>query len=287
MDFGNAGKQQLTISFDLRISPSTQSGKVNCDIAVNKLVVRASNHDTISTDPVSSEPASPRYVTERVAITIGPSGRCDPPHYVHPLVPWFAERQTISTRNQYGAVFQASAYSSLTIQGLRSVGKSVDRHPVTLAVEPLRIDAGEGEDMYWLYKAHCVAQSHLELSSQNPPTHKVCYGIPHNSEAPENFRIKVEVYYCRKQIPRRLRSIFPPMYRFFKDVTPRHLVMTLEAVIGKEQEDNFVFPGIDKKGCNLDLELHCLEKGNVGQGIPIEGGERCVKSRLSTTTKCA
>jgi hypothetical protein len=63
--------------------------------------------------------------------------------------------------------------------------------------------------------------------------------------------------------------------------------MTLEAVIGNEQADNFVFPGMNKEGCDLDLELNFMEGGNVGQGVPITGGKGCVKSQLNTAaTKC-
>jgi hypothetical protein len=105
---------------------------------------------------------------------------------------------------------------------------------------------------------------------------------------PENFRIKVDVFYHRKRIPRRLKSKFSsPMFRFLKDVSARDIVMTLEAVIGKGQGDNFVFPGMNKEGCDLDLDLNFMECGNVGQGVPITGGKGCVKSQLNTATKCA
>jgi hypothetical protein len=281
--FGSSGTQELSISFDLQINPSCQPGKVNCAISLSKLVVRASDQDTISTIPETG-----RYVTDRVAITIGPSGRCDPPHAVSPLVPWFAERQTMSLRNQYGANFQASWYPSLSIQGSRTIGTSVDRQPVTLSIEPIRIGAGQGDDIRWFYQAHCAAETHLELSTRNPPTHEVSYGIPQSSNMPENFRIKVDVFYHRKRIPRRLKSKFSsPMFRFLKDVSARDIVMTLEAVIGKGQGDNFVFPGMNKEGCDLDLDLNFMECGNVGQGVPITGGKGCVKSQLNTATKCA
>jgi len=275
--------QNLSISFDLQIDPSHQRGKINCAILIDNLVVRASDDDSVATIPKIA-----RYTTNRLAITVGPSGRCHPPKAVSPLAPYFAERQTVSVRNQYSASLEASAYPRITLQGIRAVGHSIDRPPVTLAIEPIRIGAGGGNDIRWFYKTHTDAETHLELSSENPPTHRVSYGISASSKMPENFRVKVEVFYHRKRIPRRLKSRFPPIFRFLKDVTARDIVMTLEATIGKEKADNFIFPGINKEGCDLDLELTFLGCGGnyVGQGIPIMGGKGSVKSRLDTVMKC-
>jgi len=55
--------------------------------------------------------------------------------------------------------------------------------------------------------------------------------------------------------------------------------MTLGVTIGKEERDNFAFPSLHKRGCDLDLDLNFMQ-GN-GQG-PVTGGGGCVKSNLST-----
>jgi hypothetical protein len=284
LNFGSSPlPQELGISFDLQIDPSHNRGKVNCAISIDNLVVRASGDDTFAPIPLTE-----RYTTDRVAITVGPSGRCHPPKEVSPLAHYFVERHTTSVRNQYGASLEASAYPSFTLQGTRTIGESIDQRSVTLAVQPLEIGAGKGKDFHWFYKTCTEAETHLELSTRNPPIHEVSYGFPQSSNALENFRIKVDVFYRRKRIPRRLKSKFSsPIFRFLKDVSARDIVMTLEAVIGKEQGDNFVFPGMNKEGCDLDLELNFMEGGNVGQGVPIMGGKGCVKSQLNTATKCA
>jgi len=59
--------------------------------------------------------------------------------------------------------------------------------------------------------------------------------------------------------------------------------MTLEVNIGKEGADSFVFPAMNKEGCDLDLEL------NVREGFSKPGktgGRGAVKSQLNTVTKC-
>ena len=283
LNLGPSLTQDLNVSFDLQIDPSRLRGKINCAILIDNLVVRASDDESVATIPKIA-----RYTTSRLAITVGPSGHCHPPKGASPLTRYFAERQTVSVRNQYGASLEASTYPRITLQGTRTVGHSIDRPPVTLAIEPIRIGAGGGNDFRWFYKAHTDAETHLELSSENPPTHRVSYDISSNSKMPEHFKVKLEVFYHRKRLPRRLKSRFSRVFRFLKDVTARDIVMTLETTIGEERADKFIFPGAEKGGCDLDLEVNFLDYvGNhVAQGIPVMGGQGCVKSRLNTTIKC-
>jgi len=279
LDFGSSRTQELSISFDLQIQPSHQRGKINCAISLDNLVVRASPPET-----VTATPKSVRYITDRVAITVGPSGRCYPPTAVTPQDRDFVERHTTSMRTQIGAGIEASIQPSFTLQGTRSVGKSIDHRPITLAVEPISIGAGQGDDICWFYRTHSRAETHLELSSKNPPTHEVSYRISPTSNTPDNFRIQVEAFYHLRRIPRRFESSFSPRFRFLKDVIARDFIMTLEVNITKEGRDNFVFPGMNKEGCDLDLELYVRE-GFSRQGK--SGGRGSVKSQLNTATKCA
>src|SRR5271170_843144 len=280
LDFGLSRTQELSISFDLQIHPSHERGKINCAISIDNLVVRASPPET-----VTATPKSVRYITDRVAITVGPSGRCYPPTAVTPQDRDFVERHTTSVRTQIGAVIEASIQPSFTLQGTKSVGKSVEYRPVTLAVEPISIGAGQGDDICWFYRTHSRAETHLELSSKNPPTHEVSYRISATSNTPDNFRVQVEAFYHLRKIPRRFESSFPPRFRFLKDVIARDFIMTLEVIIGKEGRDNFVFPAMNKEGCDLDLELNIKEGFSPGQGKT--GGRGSVKSQLNTATKCA
>ena len=280
LDFGSSRAQDLSVSFDLQIQPSHQRGKINCAISIDNLVVRASPPET-----VTAAPKSVRYITDRVAITVGPSGRCYPPTEVTPQDRDFVERQTTSVRTQIGAGIQASMPPSFALQGTKSFGKSVEHRPVTLSVEPISIGAGQGDDICWYYQTHSRAETHLELSSKNPPTHEVSYRISPTSNTPDNFRVQVEVFYHLRRIPRRFESSFAPRFRFLKDIIARDFVMTLEVIIGKQAADNFVFPAMNKEGCDLDLELNIKEGFSPGQGKT--GGRGSVKSQLNTATKCA
>ena len=60
--------------------------------------------------------------------------------------------------------------------------------------------------------------------------------------------------------------------------------MMLEASIRKEM-DNFMFPGMNKGRCDLDLELNFMEN-KIGQR-PVTDGRGSVKSQLNTEMKCA
>ena len=74
----------------------------------------------------------------------------------------------------------------------------------------------------------------------------------------------------------------PARFRFWEhDVGVKHITMNLEASIGQEQMDFFQFPGINKTGCALNMEL-AFDSGRVGQGIPKIRSMGAVASRLHT-----
>lgn len=278
LNFGLSRTQELSTSFDLRIIPSPKGGKINCAILIDDLVVRASEHNSHR----GGLPLEARYVTNRVTLTVGPSGPCSPPRNVFPLLPYFTEKQTISVSRRYGAALQASMPPSFTFQGFNAKGKAVDRRPITIAVEPIDIRAGKGDGMVWEYKTNFEGESHLELSTDHPPEHKVSYRISSHSRMPDNFKIRLEVSYQRRRIPRRLMSKFnTPIFRFLRDVTPRDLVMTLEATI-KNDGDNFTFPSITKGGRDVELDLNFMDRGGCdGQGVPT-ANSGLIKCDLST-----
>jgi hypothetical protein len=80
MNLGPSLSQDLSISFDLQIDPSPQRGKTNFAILIDNLVPRASDDDAVATIPQTA-----RYTTNRLAITVGPSGRCHPQKAVSTL----------------------------------------------------------------------------------------------------------------------------------------------------------------------------------------------------------
>src|SRR5205809_574413 len=90
-------------------------------------------------------------------------------------------------------------------------------------------------------------QSQVEANlKSNPPVHKATYSILSKSESPNRFKIKVDAVYRRRGIPPRIKSVLPLLYRFIKDISAQHIIMSLEAGIGKDVDD-FQFPGRNKK----------------------------------------
>jgi hypothetical protein len=100
------------------------------------------------------------------------------------------------------------------------------------------------------------------------------------SQGPQNFRIKVDVTYRKTRIAQRIVSSLPPRHRLLKDIGWQHIVMTLEATIERDQEDQFQFPGRNKKGCELEMDLK-FNGGKSGHGEPKELRDGSFKSRLN------
>src|SRR5277367_699616 len=169
LNFGSSCMQELSVSFDLRITPSHKDGKINCAILIDDFVVRASERNS----GITTVQMNARYVTDRITLTIRPSGPYRPPVNVFPLLPYFTEKQTISVNQQCRATFTGSAFPSISLQGSRAKGNSVDRRPVTIAVEPVDIRPGiESDSQVWIYRTHSAGEGHLEFSSKHPPKHK-------------------------------------------------------------------------------------------------------------------
>ena len=79
----------------------------------------------------------------------------------------------------------------------------------------------------------------LEFSSKHPPTHYVTYPLELESNNPENLKVKVEVIYRNRRIPPRTSSARAVLLRFIEDIGGKHIVMTLEATICRENGTTF------------------------------------------------
>lgn len=264
----NSLRQELEISFDLRIDTRDEYGDIHCGISLDNLIVRASRmFRTQHTSSTSALRLDPFYVTDRTQIIFGPSGRCRGPRSIFPLFHYFSEKQSISSNNRFDLGIEASATPKAVCKGSKGSSKTIDRIPVTLAVEPGYIGSGERQDFEWNYKATSASETHLELSSTNPPIHKATYTVL-PLLTPEHFRVKIETIYRQKGIPpRTTSSSLGARFRFIKDFSAKHIIMSLEITIGKEQVDHFQFPGKNKEGSELDMELK-FAGGKLGQGPP-------------------
>ena len=241
--------------------------KLTVAFTVDNLIVRAScMFQDPSPETVPGVPLEPYYVTDRAAVTFDHTGRSKGSKAVYPLPPYFVEGQTISSYRQVGVSFEASLTPKGAVKASKGKGTSIQRRPVTLAVEPIQIGVGERQDVRWYYRIMSTSQTLLGLSSMNPPVHTATYSVRPNADTPESLRIKVDVIYRRKGILPRTRSLLPPKLRFLRDGA-QHIMMTLETTIGK-RADHCQFPGLKKQGgCELEMELE-FHSGKIGQGPP-------------------
>lgn len=276
-------QQELDISFDLRIEPKHEPGLVECAIQVDNCIIQASCMFTEPhVDDIGTLPRTlpPHYITERTSITFSPTGKAKVPKNCSPLPVDFTGKRTDSKQKEFQATLQLSANPRATVSGSINNGKSVEHVPATISIVPISIGPGGRKSFYWDYRVAETAESHLELSSTYPPDHKATYIVSTDSPDPQNFRIKVDVTYRKRGITPRIQSNLPPHLRVLKDVGWQHIVMTLEAIIERDQEDDFQFPGRNKKGCALEMDLK-FNGGKIGQGQPTEMQDGFVKSRLN------
>jgi hypothetical protein len=116
------------------------------------------------------------------------------------------------------------------------------------------------------------------------------YPLELESNNPENLKVKVEVIYRARRIPPRTSSARAVLLRFIKDIGVKHILMTLEATICRENGDYFQFPTVNKTGCILEMDLD-FKGGKIGQGVPQQkkvgdGGTAGLESK-STNKKWA
>jgi hypothetical protein len=90
-----------------------------------------------------------------------------------------------------------------------------------------------------------------------------------DSDDPSDIKVKVDVIYSKKRIES--RSIWPrsALFGFLTDVGVKHIVMTVEATICKEDGDYFNFPTENKRGCVMEMDLE-FQGRKLGQGPPLQ-----------------
>ena len=209
----------------------------------------------------------PYYVAERVKIAISPSGRCPIARNCYPLPASFTERETISNRKQLEASLEVSASPKAVIKGTTGKGRSTDRIPATIYVKPIFIGSEGRRSFIWDYRLTSVSESHLELSSTHPPSHAATYPLVRDHGLPDNFRIKLDVTYGKKSIVPWAQYPRPgwPGRMKLSDIGWKHMAMTLEATINRDDVDGFQFPTREKKGCPpLAMEIK-FNEGNIAR----------------------
>ena len=225
----------------------------------------------------------PYYVTDQVRIIIGPSkGRAMGPRAPQPHMRYFYDSLRNSSTWQGGITVGMPTKTSGTIS--YGTSKLADRPAITSEVNPIRIGAGCGQDFEWLYKTKIgSSDTYVEFSSSSPPTHHVTYRLGDDAPSPEDMRLRVKAVFrqCGK-FPRSHSGYSLPQYmRARLDRKFRHIEMELETRIGKEGEDNFLFPTPKKSGCHLDIEMN-IDQGRIWQGDSRKTDIGIVKSKLES-----
>ena len=89
------------------------------------------------------------------------------------------------------------------------------------------------------------------------------------NNSPSDIKVKVDVIYSKRRIES--RSIWPrsAFFGFLADVGIKHIVMTVEATICKENGDYFKFPTENKHGCVMYMDLE-FQGRKFGQGPPLQ-----------------
>jgi hypothetical protein len=265
------------LSFGLSIEPSIGYGFADCKLVLNPIVVRASasfNDDDDGFEAPHDDPKNHFYVTEHAAITIGPSqGRCDPAAYVHPLEQYFAERKTVSSNHQYDISFEASANPKGTLKASRAGGKSIDYGSITIALKPIFIGSAKRHQFQWCYQPFGTNGTSLEFSTENPPVHKATYRV-YSSDTPKHVVVNVQARFRKKGKLARQKSTMRSIFRLQKDLQVMHFIAQLEARIGNEGDDWFLFPSETKEGCHLPMEVKFNgTRLGVGKPLVVQSGD--------------
>ena len=287
---GKSIGQSLLINFGMTIDPTYERGAIDCGISLNSLLVNASNlvdDDNKEIKTIGKVPAEPFYVNETTLITFVPTGKCSPPaaQDAYPLQHQFIAKQT-STRTA-SAELDIQFPKLFTFKGTAGGSRAVEQPQILVAMEPIHIRNENQQDMQWYYKIHKDFETRLQLSQHSPLVHRATYTVLPHSHMPENFKVRIDSTFRRNAlIPRLISSgntAVPTIFKYLEQICAYHIIMTLEATIGREED--FRFPTEQKGGFELEMELKCIGgslTGTLGLGIPVEKQFRGVKSMLGT-----
>jgi hypothetical protein len=277
-------KQNLTIAFGIRICPSLRHKFVDCRVILDPITVLASALFSDDDKEGLQDPTLLNYfyTTERVSIIVGNTQVSSlPPAFIHPLRQHFAERRTVSTKNQFDCTLEASANPKFTLKGSRGSGKTVEYDPVTLSLEVEHIGAGQRNDIIWQYRAIGGIGAILELSSSNPPIHEATFRVD-CEDAPESFKVITHAIF--KQNGKLGRQKTPSMSaaaRVLRDLRAMHIIAELKVNVENNDNDWFLFPADNKTGCSLSTEVR-IDRGKLKDSKPDELKSPAVVAKLSS-----
>ena len=284
---GNSLFQELSISFGLRIKPRIGSGFADCQIILDPITVRASTLFSDDDKSIGNSSIDDHfYVTEQANIRVGAhKGVCDPPVYVHPLQQHFAERRSVSTRNQFDVSFEASVSPKFVIKGSKGNGNTVEYDPITLSLQPVFIGPAARNDFQWQYRLISPYGTNLEMSSANPPIHKATYRVS-ASDPPSSMKVITEAIFRKnKRVGKRRNLSETFRSHILQNIEAMHLIATLEINIGNGGNDWFLFPSSKKEGCRLQRTVNLDGKKTIIQSPVVQSAGE-ITSKLSCKAAC-
>jgi hypothetical protein len=246
--------QRLKTSFGLAISPSAAYTGPNFQVRLDSIVIVASAMSrNDETAPPFAEEMTPLYVIDNIRIVVAPSEGHVAAPVARPQKRHFIRSVSTSRQTQWSVAITASAApaGTLGIGGQNST--SIEHNPIVIGIVPEHIGGGARNDFEWRYKVLGDSDTHVEMSSRNPPVHEATYIL--YSSPPSLVDVSVETVFRRKRriVPIE-RSPFRAYFRVFQDVQVMHLRTRLDVKIpSSEGRGGFVFPVNDERGTYLKI----------------------------------
>jgi hypothetical protein len=274
---GDSMTQHLKTSFGLAISPTADYERPNFQVNLDSIVVVASSTSRDGEgDSLFSETLDPIYVIDNVCIQIIPSeGHIAAPVATRPQKRHFVRSITTERQIHWSVDVTASVApsGSLGLGGEKSTATEHD--PIGVGLVPKYIGGGGGNGFEWRYSILGESDTHVEMSSRNPPIHEATY-VVHTSH-PKFINVGVQTAFRRKKrlLPIR-RGPLGAYFRVFNDVQVMHMRSRLDVKLASQGRE-FVFPANKERGVYLEEKaemrgrkklLERSERGQAGASSP-------------------
>ena len=271
--------QDLSMSFELKISPSTFSKPVSCPIALNRVIFGASRMKRMKI--AASEPETTLghyFILKEAWIMIKPvGGQSSPPDQTGPRMHDMFSNITETHSHQANVTLQGSITNPITVGASFAKQSSNERPTFVVEATLARSQTGEEQGYEWCWKPTSIAKTHLEFTTSNPPTHRVSYTILRNADVPKAISVKTKAIYEKKrlaQVPQIGRTF---KAKLMKSVQIKDFIVELEAKIGTEG-DFWRFPNDGKDGSYLTMDVDA-------RSMPMKWGlERAAVSGVAAAT---
>ena len=249
-----ARSQHFKTSFGLNIAPSNDYTGPNFRVRLDSIVVMASSmfrNDDEAPSPFTEE-SDRLYVIDNICVAVAPSeGDITAPVGTRPQKRHFIRSVTTGRQIQWSIDITACAGPTARLGFGRQNLRAIEHNPIAIDLVPQHIGGGARNDFEWRYKVLADSETHVEMSSRNPPAHEATY-VLYPGEPPDFVDIGVQTVFRRKKRLAPIgRSSLTAYIRVFSDVQVMHLWTRLDVKIRSEGRGGFVFPLNEERGAYL------------------------------------